>query len=263
LTGSRENVHRASFLGCVFDRVEMKEAVERCRDVIEARGFAQHMSVNAAKLIAMRDDPRLRALVRDCELITADGQSVVWASRLIGDPLPARVAGIDLMHQLLKLAEERRYRVFILGARREVLEAAVKRLRDLHPALPIAGYRDGYFSESEEDAVAAEIRRADADILFVAMSSPRKEYWLGRYGPVLGVPLVMGVGGAIDVVAGVTRRAPVFLRHIGLEWLFRLLQEPGRLFRRYLTTNALFLVLLGKELVSTRALARYRVRGDH
>jgi N-acetylglucosaminyldiphosphoundecaprenol N-acetyl-beta-D-mannosaminyltransferase len=249
---------RAAFLGCEFDRVDMSEAVDLCCDVIDARGFAQHMSINAAKLIAIRDDPRLRQLVRDCELITADGQSVVWASRLIGDPLPTRVAGIDLMHRLLEVAEERGYRVFILGAQRDVLEAAVRRLRDLHPALLIAGYRDGYFAEKESGNVAAEVRRANADILFVAMSSPRKEYWLGQHRHALGVPLVMGVGGAIDVVAGITRRAPVFMQRLGLEWLFRLLQEPGRLFRRYFVTNSLFLLLLGKELVLGRVSSRLK-----
>jgi N-acetylglucosaminyldiphosphoundecaprenol N-acetyl-beta-D-mannosaminyltransferase len=235
-----------------LDRLDMDATVERCREVIEARGYAQHVSINAAKLIAMRDDARLGQIVRNCQLITADGQSVVWASRLIGDPLPTRVAGIDLMHRLLELAEERRYRIFILGARQDVLEAAVERLRDLHPALPIAGYRHGYFSESESAAVAGEIRRAGADILFVAMSSPRKEFWLGEYGPGLGVPLVMGVGGAIDVVAGITRRAPLLMQRLGLEWLFRLLQEPGRLFGRYLVTNSAFLLILGKELVRKR-----------
>lgn len=244
---------RVTFLGCSIDRLDMRDTVERCCEVIERRGFAQHVSINAAKVIAIREDPRLCRIVRDCELITADGQSVVWASRLIGDPLPSRVAGIDLMHRLLEVAEERRYRVFILGAQRDVLETAVARLRELHPGLPVAGYRDGYFAEEDSGRVAAEIRRAKADILFVAMSSPRKEYWLGQYGAELSVPLVMGVGGAIDVVAGITRRAPVFMQRLGLEWLFRLLQEPGRLFRRYFVTNSLFLALVWKELVVGRA----------
>jgi N-acetylglucosaminyldiphosphoundecaprenol N-acetyl-beta-D-mannosaminyltransferase len=247
-----EGVDRARFLGCEFDRLDMSQAVERCREVIEGRRFTQHVSINAAKLVSMRDDARLREIVRGCGIVTADGQSVVWASRLLGDPLPGRVAGIDLMHGLLELAEEKGYRVFILGARRHVLEVAVARLRARHPRLVLAGYRDGYFPDSDSPSVAAEIRDARADILFVAMSSPRKEYWLGRHGPELGVPLAMGVGGAIDVVAGVTRRAPPLLQRLGLEWLFRLLQEPRRLFRRYLVTNTRFAALVGKELAVAR-----------
>jgi N-acetylglucosaminyldiphosphoundecaprenol N-acetyl-beta-D-mannosaminyltransferase len=247
---------RASFLGCEFDRLDMTQTVERCREAIDTRRFTQHMAVNAAKLVQMRDDARLQEIVRGCELITADGQSVVWASRLLGDPLPCRVAGIDLMHRLIDLAEERGYRVFVLGARQDVLETAFARLRDEHPKLVVAGYRHGYFREEEGAAIAEEIARCDPDMLFVAMSSPRKEYWLGQHGAELGVPLVMGVGGAIDVVAKVTRRAPVLLQRLGLEWLFRLLQEPRRLYRRYLVTNARFTLLLGRELAQARLRGR-------
>ncbi len=192
----------------------------------------------------------MREIVGGCELVSADGQSVVWASRLLRDPLPERVAGIDLMHALLGLAAENGYRVFFLGARAEVLERAIERLREQHPQLAIAGARDGYFSAEEETEVCDEIRASRADILFVAMTSPRKEYFLGEHGESLGAPFVMGVGGSIDVVAGVTRRAPLLWQRLGLEWLFRLLQEPRRMFRRYAVTNARFALLLGRALVT-------------
>jgi N-acetylglucosaminyldiphosphoundecaprenol N-acetyl-beta-D-mannosaminyltransferase len=235
---------RALILGCAIDRVDMDEAIARCDELIRGGGFGQHMAVNAAKLVAMQDDERLREITRRCELVTADGQSVVWASRILGDPLPVRVAGIDLMERLFAHAEERGYRVFVLGARREVLERAVERIRERHPRLELAGHRDGYFDDAERDAVAREIRAARPDILFVAMSSPRKEYFLGDLGPGLGVPFAMGVGGAIDVIAGAARRAPRVLQLLGLEWLFRLAQEPRRLLRRYLATNGRFIWLV-------------------
>ena len=142
--------------------------------------------------------------------------------------------------------------VYILGARQEVLQQAVDRLRAKHPALRFAGWRDGYFSPAEEPAVAQEIQASGADLLFVAMSSPRKEYFLGRYGEMMGVPFVMGVGGAIDVVSGVTRRAPQIWQKLGLEWLFRLLQEPKRMLGRYARTNARFLMMLSRELLVRR-----------
>jgi N-acetylglucosaminyldiphosphoundecaprenol N-acetyl-beta-D-mannosaminyltransferase len=211
------------------------------------------MAVNAAKIVAMRHDEALHRAVDGCELITADGQAVVWASRLLGDPLPTRVAGIDLMLELLTLAEERGYRVYVLGARRDVLEQAIGRLRKLHPLLEFAGCRDGYFSDADEPAVVADIRAAHPDLLFVAMSTPRKEYFLGRWGPELDVPFSMGVGGAIDVVAGVTKRAPPSLQRLGLEWAFRLAQEPRRLFRRYLVTNSEFVALTLRDLAELRA----------
>jgi N-acetylglucosaminyldiphosphoundecaprenol N-acetyl-beta-D-mannosaminyltransferase len=250
---------RAEVLGCAIDRVDMSEAAERCDRFVRTRAGAQHMAVNAAKIVAMRHDEALHDLIDHCELVTADGQAVVWASRLLGDPLPARVAGIDLMLELLALAERRGYRVYLLGARAETLERAVARLCKHHPGLAVAGHRDGYFSEAEEPSVAAEIRAARPDLLFVAMPTPRKEYFLGRWGPELDVPFSMGVGGAFDVVAGVTRRAPRPLQRLGLEWAFRLAQEPRRLFRRYLVTNSAFVALTLRDLGrTTRRRARPR-----
>jgi N-acetylglucosaminyldiphosphoundecaprenol N-acetyl-beta-D-mannosaminyltransferase len=241
---------RAEVLGCAIDRVEMREAVDQCERYVRRGGFAQHMAINAAKLVAMRDDAELREIVGRCDLVTADGQAVVWASRLLGDALPERVAGIDLMESLLDRAEQRGFRVYFLGARAEVLTTAVERIRERHPALQVAGLRDGYFDADEEAAVADEIRAARADLLFVAMPSPAKEYFLGRRGAALGVPFVMGVGGSIDVMAGLTRRAPVLMQRTGLEWLFRLAQEPRRMFKRYLVTNVRFVAILGAAVLS-------------
>lgn len=241
---------RADILGCAIDRLDMRDTLAAVEDAIAERRYTQHMAINAAKLVTMEHDERLREIVAACELVSADGQSVVWASRLLRDPLPERVAGIDLMHALVELAERRGYRVYFLGAKADVLERAVERLRERHPRLVVAGARDGYFGEDEEADVAAAIRASRADIVFVAMSSPRKEYFLGAHGAGLGAPFVMGVGGSIDVVAGVTRRAPVLWQRLGLEWLFRLLQEPRRMFRRYAVTNARFALLLGRALVT-------------
>jgi N-acetylglucosaminyldiphosphoundecaprenol N-acetyl-beta-D-mannosaminyltransferase len=241
---------RADILGCSIDRLDVADTLSEIERVIASRLFTQHMSINAAKLVAIHDDPKLCAIVDACGLVNADGQSVVWASRLLGDPLPERVAGIDLMESLLALAEQRGYRVYFLGARADVLARAVERLSEKHPQLQIAGARDGYYAEAEAPAVAAEISASRADILFVAMSSPRKEYFLGEYGQGLGVPFVMGVGGSVDVAAGLTRRAPVIWQRLGMEWLFRLLQEPRRMFGRYAVTNARFLVLVGRALLT-------------
>ena len=243
---------RAEVLGCSIDRLDLGGTLSEVERTISSRRFTQHMAINTAKLVTMQDDPELRRIVDGCGLVNADGQGVVWASRLLGDPLPERVAGIDLMDALLALAERREYRVYFIGARAEVLERALERFRQEHPKLQIAGARDGYFTRAEEPAVCAEIRASRPDIVFVAISSPRKEYFLGEHGPTLGAPFVMGVGGAIDVVAGVTRRAPVLWQRLGLEWLFRLLQEPRRMFRRYAVTNVRFAYLIGSALLTSR-----------
>ena len=252
---------RVSVLGRPIDRLTLAETVDRCVEIIESRQPSQQMSINVAKLVALRKDDRLRAIADQCALLNADGQPIVWASHLLGDPLPERVTGIDLMNSLLAVAAKRGFRVFVLGARNDVLEAAVRRLLAQHPGLRITGYHHGFFTDDEVSDVCDAVRVARPDLLLVAMSSPRKEHFVADNDFRLGVPLTVGVGGAIDIAAGVTRRAPAWMQRRGLEWLFRLVQEPRRLGLRYLSTNTQFLVLLAKELVKGRqSISSSRVR---
>jgi N-acetylglucosaminyldiphosphoundecaprenol N-acetyl-beta-D-mannosaminyltransferase len=246
---------RLEVLGCPLDVVNMDQTVARCERAIGSGRYLQHMSVNAAKLVALHDDPEMHRMIAGCDLITADGQSVVWAARLLGARLPERVAGIDLMTRLLEAADAKGYGVYLLGARRSVLDTALARLREDYPRLRVAGSRDGYYADDEAGEVCEEIRASGADILFVAMSSPRKEYFLGERGGSLGVPFTMGVGGSVDVIAGLTRRAPRLLQRTGLEWAYRLAQEPRRLARRYVVTNARFAWIVLRALVTRRGSA--------
>jgi len=243
---------RAKILGCEIDRLDMRETIARVEEIIARREPGQHFAISATNVVALREDARLLEIMQGCAIVSADGQGVVWASRLLRDPLPERVNAADLMERLFPLAAEKGYRVFILGATQDVLGRAVAHLLELHPGLVIAGSRNGYFDEADDPEVIAEIREARADMLFAAMPSPKKEYWLAAHREELGVPFVMGVGGAIDAVAGLTRRAPMWMRRAGLEWFYRMVQEPRRLARRFMVGNAKFLWLLGKEL-STRA----------
>jgi N-acetylglucosaminyldiphosphoundecaprenol N-acetyl-beta-D-mannosaminyltransferase len=243
---------RALVLGCEIDRLDMDATVERCAEIIEAGVPTQHVAINVAKVVALRDDPKLRDVVERCDLVSVDGQPIVWASRLLGDPLPERVAGIDLMFRLLELAEERGYRVYVLGAKQEVLETAIARLGERYPRLAVAGYHHGYFTEDESAEICELVRASEPHMLFVAMSSPRKEFWLAEHARDLGVPFSMGVGGSIDVVAGLTKRAPRWMQRTGLEWFYRFIQEPRRLGPRYLRTNARFAALLARSVVSRR-----------
>jgi N-acetylglucosaminyldiphosphoundecaprenol N-acetyl-beta-D-mannosaminyltransferase len=171
---------------------------------------------------------------------------------MLGDPLPERVMAFDLMERLLEVAETKGYRIFILGATQEVLELAIANIRTQYPLLAIAGYRNGYFGPEDDEEIVAEIRESRADMLFVAMPSPKKEYWLADHREVLGVPFMMGVGGEVVVLAGVINRAPRLIQRSGFEWLDRVAQEPRRLFRRSMVGNAKFLWLLRKELVAQR-----------
>ena len=236
-------------LGHRVDRLRLDETADRCREAVLRKERIHHVSLNAAKVVYARKDRRLAQAIDTADLVSADGQPLVWVSRLLGAPLPERVTGIDLMLRLLELAEAETFRVFFLGARPDVLRRAIENLTARHPRLVVAGSHDGYFRDSESDSICEAVNGAEPDIVFVAMSSPKKEYWVADHAGKLGVPVIVGVGGALDVVAGDIARAPVWMQRAGLEWAFRLLQEPRRLWRRYLTTNARFLMIVAGELV--------------
>jgi N-acetylglucosaminyldiphosphoundecaprenol N-acetyl-beta-D-mannosaminyltransferase len=243
---------RVNILGCPLDVVTMDEAVAWVDQAVTSRAPSRHVSINAAKLVKFQHDETLREAIRSCDLITADGQSVVWASRWLGRPLPERVTGIDLMERLLSLAASRGYRVFLLGAAHEVVEQASLTIRQRFPALQLAGSRHGYFTPAEEESVVETIAASAPDLLFVALETPAKELFLKRNSARLTVPFAMGVGGAFDVIAGRRRRAPAWLRGLGLEWLFRLAQDPRRLAHRYVVGNSQFVWLVARERIRPR-----------
>lgn len=251
LRGPTLPLQRQDLFGLSFDAVTLGEAVQQCRDALTDRSPMLVGVVNAAKAVNLRSDGMLRDSLLESDLLVADGQSVVWASRMLGRPLPERVAGIDLFEALLQVAADDDRSVYLLGAKREVLDALVETITTRWPGLRIAGHRDGYFDVEDSAAVAADIRASSPDMLFLGITSPKKEIFLGTYGPTLGVPIMHGVGGSFDVMAGVTRRAPRAWQGAGMEWAFRLLQEPRRMWRRYLRTNSAFLLLVARDVLRT------------
>jgi len=229
------------------------EAARACVDrFVSERVPHYYVAINAAKVVEYQDDRALRDAIDGAHLATADGQAVVWAARLLGTPLPERVAGTDLMIALLAHAARRGYSVYFLGARPEIVRACADRARAVYPALRIAGYRDGYFQPHDEADLVAEIRAAAPDLLFLGFGTPEKEYFMHRHHRALGVPFVMGVGGSFDVFAGKVRRAPRWMQRAGLEWLFRFAQEPRRLWKRYLVGNTRFIWIVVRELCARR-----------
>ena len=240
-------VGKARVLGVPIDPLSMDQVLERVGEAIRTHSRLHIGVVNAAKLVNMRRDPMLREDVLASDIILADGASVVWASRLLGHPLPQRVAGIDLMVEMLRAGAARGYRVYCLGATQDVLERTVGRMLADFPGIQVVGYQNGYFGPEDEEAVARAVSAARPDILFVAMTSPKKEHFLGRWSPRMQVPVCHGVGGSFDVLAGKVRRAPVAWQRLGLEWLYRVRQEPRRLWRRYLVTNTAFCAIVASE----------------
>jgi N-acetylglucosaminyldiphosphoundecaprenol N-acetyl-beta-D-mannosaminyltransferase len=247
---------RSVFLGVPLDPLDMPGTVAQIRMAIQSGQPIAHLGVNAANLVLARDDAAYLRDLAAADLVTADGQSVVWGARLYGIGVPERVTGIDLMEALLAESAQRDWSVYLLGAREEVVGAVAERLASR--GVRVAGRHHGYFSEDHSTDMAAEIRASGATLLFVGMPTPRKERFVIHEAVPAGIPFSMGVGGSFDVLAGALSRAPRFIQRLGLEWLYRLVQEPRRLLKRYLVTNTRFLALLVTDAGRRRLRGRRR-----
>ena len=257
------NAARVELLGSPFDRVDMQSTVEQCIGWCYGPRVARTViTLNAALLCMMRRDEDLRAACCSGDLIVADGAPVVFTSRLAGIPLPERVAGVDLTARLLAEGASRGLSVYFLGARPQVVRSLVDYCHRKHPGLRVAGHRDGYFTPADHAGIVAEIARLAPHMLFVGMPSPFKETWCQRHRDALGVPVIVGVGGTFDVLAGYVRRAPRALQVAGMEWLWRLAMEPRKMWKRYLHTNTEFIGLAAREVVRLRAGRRTLRRMD-
>lgn len=240
--------NKVTILDIPIDNVSFSETVNIIHQGIINNKSIQLTDVNAGKLIQINSDENLKKSVAISTLINADGQSLVWASKLLGTPLKERVAGIDLMENLVKLAFENNFKIFLFGAKEEV----VKKVKDIYSKKYskslIAGYRNGYFNNNEEAAIAKQISDSGAQILFVAITSPHQENFMYNNKEALkNINFKMGVGGSFDVISGMTKRAPLWMQKNGLEWFYRFLQEPKRMWKRYLVGNSKFIYLVFKQ----------------
>ncbi|MGK6315671.1 WecB/TagA/CpsF family glycosyltransferase [Neorhizobium sp. DT-125] len=239
---------KIEFLGCPMHGITMEETLGLAEEAMREKRPLHHVVVNVAKLITMRKNAELHEDVVGADLINVDGVGVLWGARLCGVELPERVAGVDIMLKLFGLCARRGYRPYLLGAEQPVLDAVALRLSTDHPRLKIAGMRNGYFKPEDEEGIVRAINDSGADCLLVAMPTPRKERFLKKYRHVLKPSFVMGVGGSFDVYGGKVSRAPRLVQALGFEWLFRVMQEPKRLWRRYYETNTAYAVLLSQEI---------------
>jgi len=250
---ARSPSRRTTLLGCPLDLITSAELLNELHEVIQRRtGPRVIQFVNANKVSQVHQHPGMKGILERADYVLLDGQPLVPMARLLGIHVPERIDGIGLMWKLLDLAHQHGHTVYLLGARRNVVAACVERITAAFPGLRIAGFRDGYFSPDETEDVLGEVRAARPDILFVGMGSPLKERLADQYRTEFGSMVIQGVGGSFDVIAGLVKRAPGWVQQIGFEWLYRVLQEPRRMFWRYARTNTTCLLLFGRALFNRR-----------
>lgn len=229
---------RVSFLGCPVESMTLAEAVERVCALIQEKRPHRITALNANKLWQMAHNARLREIVVASDMVIPE-YAIVWGAQLLGKPLRGHIGGIMLLQAMLPAMAERGIRPFFLGARAEIIEQMVARLHCAYPNLDIAGFHHGYFQD-DEARVLALIEASRADVLVVAFGTPNQEYWIASHQIQLNVPVAMGVGGSFDVISGLKKDAPAWARSKGLEWLYRLAQDPSAYWKRYLITNTWF-----------------------
>lgn len=240
---SLEFKNRYKIMNTYVNAVSMQQTIEYVEKIIAERKPVQHVVINASKINLIESDSKLAEIVNSCPLINADGASIVWAAKKLGIPVKERVTGCDLFQNLVAVAAKKGYKIFLFGAKEKVVSKVKEIYEKKYPGIQIVGYRNGYFTEADEPEIIEQMKDSGADMMFVAFSSPKKEYWVNKYISELNIPFVMGVGGSFDIVAGVTDRAPKWWQNHGLEWLYRLIQEPHRMWKRYIIGNVKFLVL--------------------
>lgn len=238
---------RVEFGGVLLDQVGLSAAVERIAEFVRSGQPHQIVTVNLDFVSIASRDAEFRSTLNAAELAVADGMPLVWLSRLKGQPLDERVAGVELVTESCRVAVELGQGVFLLGAGPGVAEAAGRRLKAMYPGLRIAGTYSppiGPLSPLENERIIRRIRAAAPGFLFVALGAPRQDLWIREHQAELQVPVAMGVGCVLDLLAGSVKRAPVWMQRSGLEWAFRLGQEPQRLWRRYILNDLPMLVRL-------------------
>lgn len=241
------NTRRIPLLNTFYDNISIMETLDIIEESIKSKLQIHHTVINANKVVLLQKDLELRESVNASDIINIDGIGVLWAAKLLGKPVKERVTGIDLMQKILELAQNENFKVYFLGAKQDVVKKLADICSEKYGKEIIAGYRNGYFSNEEEISIVNLIKESKTQILFVAMPSPKKENFLYKYREDLSeVNFIMGVGGSFDVLAGKVRRAPVWLQKMGFEWFYRLIQEPKKMWKRYLIGNIAFIYLILK-----------------
>ena len=219
---------KVTILGVPVDAITMGEAVARIDGFIEKRTPVLVATANAEMLMRATHDGALRRILQGAAMVTPDGAGTVWAAHHLGHAMPERVAGYDMVQELMREAPAKHRRIFFFGSAPGVADKAKAKAEQLYPGIEIVGTRNGFFTAADEPAIIEEIKAAHPDILLAALGVPKQEKWLAKHLGELGVPVAIGGGGTFDVMAGVMKRAPRWMQRAKLEWLFRGMMQPQR-----------------------------------
>ena len=240
-------IERVKILGVEVDAVTMAQAVEKIENLIDERKSSIVATANAEMLMRATEDEELKKILNSSELVVADGAGTVWAAHHLGKNMPERVAGYDLVQELMKIAPKKSWKIFLFGAAPGVAEKAKLKAEELYPGIKIVGVRNGFFSANDEPEIISQIKKSQPDILFAALGVPKQEKWIFKYKDELKIPVSIGVGGTFDVMAGVMKRAPLWMQKAKLEWLFRALLQPSRAGRLIALPKFVLKVCMSKE----------------
>ncbi len=242
-------IPKVSIFGVPFSKLNMKDTVDHIAQMIESRHPHQIITANPIMVMSALENAAYLEMMKKADLIVPDGTGVVWAANYVGNPVAERVTGFDLIQNLMRLGQSNGWKIFLLGASPEIIEAAANRLKEQYPNLQLVGYRDGYFKSDEDQKIIENIRSHNPDILLVGRSADTQEPWIAKYKEQLQVPVIMGVGGSFDVMSGKLKRAPKLFQMLRLEWFYRLLQEPWRYKRMLVLPKFAMKVIREKDAV--------------
>ena len=217
---------KREILGIAFDDLTREEAAQRGAQLLEEDKFHYVVTPNPEFILASEKDPEFKRVLNEADLVLPDGIGVIYSAKILGTPLKARVAGIEFGEDMLACLNERKGRLFLLGAKPGVAELAGEKILERYPDIVLCGTQDGYFKD--EQSVLLKVAAAQPDLLFVCLGAPKQEKWMARWGKHTGAQLAIGLGGALDVFAGNVKRAPEAWQKAGMEWAYRLVREPQR-----------------------------------
>lgn len=247
---TKDAIKKVAIFGVPFSKMNMRDTVDYLTAAVDRRETSHVITANPIMVMAALEDPKVMQVMKKADLIVPDGAGIVWAANYVNEPVAERVAGFDLLHELMRVGESKGWTAYLLGTTDEIIQEAAKNLQLKFPGVRIVGVQNGFFGPAQDDEVIARIKEASPDLLFVARAANNQDPWISQHRERLGVPVMMGVGGSFDIISGKMKRAPVLFQKLRLEWFYRLLKQPSRYRRMLALPKFMMKVMREKENVT-------------